>query len=344
MGKIPTRPEKLYRYRSLSGDGILARELEALESGGLWFSNFHHLNDPAELSDADTETVPAGLGAYMEALVPGHGDAFEKVIKASLDYSAKGFLDKKTSGVCCLSEKSDHQAMWAYYADDFKGICIEYDTKILLSLQSFCMGNRVEKVIYRNERLILAQDAINMDIKSGLVPLTSKSTDWQHEKEWRLFLRNETGLRHHSMNAVSAIYLGAKFDTKSEEEITAIAEKLNAKIYKYEFDKYRMQPRLHFEPKVSLVSLNVPKSELFERTYDLIKQSAKIDMGTLDRAILSVSNYPHLISLGGINNMREKTLSIIISIRLGNGEEGIKILRFVLDGPYVGESFEYGRV
>ena len=60
-----------------------------------------------------------------------------KVFKKSANYRAvrSAISDRKSEiGICSSSETRDQELMWAHYAHQFSGICIEYSLSSLLSL------------------------------------------------------------------------------------------------------------------------------------------------------------------------------------------------------------------
>lgn len=105
------KPTELYRYRSLKK---IERELEAIETKFLYCAAFDRLNDPME-----------GLFHSTPSL------------RMSQDFiSIRGAITeaKANIGICSFSEVHNHGPMWAYYADEFRGICIAYNLPKLLKL------------------------------------------------------------------------------------------------------------------------------------------------------------------------------------------------------------------
>lgn len=309
----------------------------------MWFSKFDDLNDPAELSKPEISAAPAGLDVEINKIVGSGGEHFVEVMNNLAHYNQNGILDKQKSGVCCFSETSCHQAMWAYYADNFQGMCIEYDAAKLLSLQSFCWGNRLEKVNYTHKRIISAVDTLNSNTNAGLVALTSKSPDWGHEKEWRAFQRDNFGKYFHSINAVTSVYLGARCKANNVQKVLIIAKKLGINVFQYRFEEYHMVKHLISSNSKIFFNKNVEVSDIFNRSYERALTEYNIDKLSLERAIDAAKAYTQVVSLGGILvSEKDNSLSIIISLKLNNGLEGLKTLRFDIKNNEISNEFYYG--
>jgi len=89
-------------------------------------------------------------------------------------------------GVWCLSSKYDSPLMWSHYANNHKGICIEYD-------MSDVDDGVAKKIIYGGSRN-LKVSLIEQWLDTGKMPneiedvcMLTKSRDWRYESEWRLF-------------------------------------------------------------------------------------------------------------------------------------------------------------
>lgn len=89
-------------------------------------------------------------------------------------------------GVLCLSRKFDSPLMWSHYANQHKGLCIEYDMRSV-------KDEHVQEVIYGGSREILTSeinewlDNPENDTRIKQVCLLTKSGEWRYESEWRIF-------------------------------------------------------------------------------------------------------------------------------------------------------------
>lgn len=111
----------------------------------------------------------------------------------------------KEVGIISLSETRDNICMWSHYAQDHKGMVVEFDTIILESFfanklkechnENYC---KIHRVKYRNERWNedFKSDQTEEIVRNGNIelgldlfhPLKHKAEQWSYEKEWRLLL------------------------------------------------------------------------------------------------------------------------------------------------------------
>lgn len=109
--------------------------------------------------------------------------------------------------VTCFSECNDSIPMWAYYADNNNGVCLEY-TPELLKDRDVCKS--IQKVNYTKEQCNnLKKIKHPTDLNAFLF---NKSLCWKHEKEWRIVLKDN--VERIAFPCLSGIYLGVNFRKK----------------------------------------------------------------------------------------------------------------------------------
>ena len=228
---------KLYRYRS-----SIERAAAEIRTGNIYLSDRSGQNDPFDSSyglaneDFFAEEHPVKL--LINATSRGNDDEedlcsnwVEKTnIPLDESISVNCFAEKMASianlseyyiknrlkqmlcllgrrhetqyRIACFSEEKSSIPMWAYYANNHKGVCLEYD------LEKLNIEDRYEyelkrafcKVHYSNYR---PKD------KHGDYSLVVKSSQWSHEKEWRLIC--DTKSDYISVPCLSDVYLGINF-------------------------------------------------------------------------------------------------------------------------------------
>src|SRR5579859_4649417 len=143
---------KLYRYRqaNINNFGEIAEKRA-------WHSKYAELNDPFE-------------GAYIN-----------KSNDAAFDQLMSQFR------VCCFSEKHDNLLLWAHYAENHMGFCIEYDIPDE-SCEKECFAVKYTNelpVVERVERYPEgAPNAGKLKIKKDDFDVfLTKSRDWEYERE-----------------------------------------------------------------------------------------------------------------------------------------------------------------
>lgn len=335
-------PAHIFRYRPLASKDQIERELASISEAYLWFSKFSDLNDPGEMTDAETEELPSAVKLGLNLLLRD-GDKIAEVSYNRAKFRASKLIPKQTSSICCFSETDDHQSMWAYYASDFRGVCVRYDTQKLLSLQGFCWGNRLHPVLYSDKKLLKTEDIFDRGSRSETTTasFTIKHRDWSHEKEWRLLQRENFGKFFHTRNAISEIIIGPRTAEDLKQKIEALAREKSLTVsyarfngFNLEFDRGVSQ---HTEQNAELC---IVRSEVEDMRRELIKRG--YDAETLGAAIGKARSYPGAEELGYIQiHDDEPILYAILGFKLSNGTQGVKILNFSILDKKFSEKFEY---
>lgn len=149
---------------------------------------------------------------------------------------------KNKISITCLSERNDINPMWAHYADNHTGICVEYDLKNCDNnfLKTLCFPvNYVEKndvtddlislIVYKNLEDVLFLHKIT----------NTKSIDWEYEYEWRIvFIENDwdytdfySDKHYTTFIEPKSIYLGLKIDEKIKQKIMDICKFRKINLY-----------------------------------------------------------------------------------------------------------------
>lgn len=82
--------------------------------------------------------------------------------------------------IYCLTPKADNILMWSHYADNHRGLCLEF------SVSDNPLFSKAAQVVYREDYPHWAP--CNINDKPGLVMelILTKSSDWHYEEEYRL--------------------------------------------------------------------------------------------------------------------------------------------------------------
>ena len=192
-------PRKLYRYRSVEE---LDREIEAIVQGYLYCSSYKNLNDPME-------------GLYTSSDVLRGSNNYQTVRKAIRD-------DKANIGICSLSETHDHELMWAHYADQFSGICVEYNFSQLLS----SLPDDVNFVrMFYDEHGPTVFRSKKPPTELAKMVLSYKNYRWLYEREWRMFAKRGK-ISYGKRNCVTHVYLGYRMKSFERNKIQSALRKL----------------------------------------------------------------------------------------------------------------------
>lgn len=132
--EIYAKPSNLYRYRPLGSK--TAQEISALTGGYIFCPLLSEMNDPMEGSHRVSQRFSGSSG----------NDKRQVAVDAAL----------ATTGIASLSEIFDHEPMWAHYADQFRGICIQYNMNALL--RGLADTVAITRMMYSEQEPILLAD------------------------------------------------------------------------------------------------------------------------------------------------------------------------------------------
>lgn len=187
---------KLYKYRPINQfiDSIII-------ANKIWYPKRKQLNDPEDLLLAIYNDVTIDI--YKEFLIKRSLNEYrankflrdnfrQAFIRNKLTDKAKNKIEKALNkmqsqfdglGILCLSEHADNDFLWDRYADNYKGICIEFE----LPANEYLL-----KVTYTESRpklklseLLLGDDGEIMIVEV----LRTKTMKWNDEEEWRYFIK-----------------------------------------------------------------------------------------------------------------------------------------------------------
>ncbi len=221
--------------------------------------------DKLKKSEIITEEQLSDLyqGKNVEELDKGKNvsDLIELIDKASekddLDeVLAKLFVSiiriRDEYGVCSLSENKDSQIMWQMYADNYQGICIEYDFEYS---DDDYLKTRLFPVTYidsrQNDPLAMLMEVILINIFRKDVKaigdfinewiidlLTTKNKEWQLQKEWRIIGKAKELF---SSPKIKAIYLGNRISDDDKEKLIKIAAEKQIQLYEVSEDYEKLK-------------------------------------------------------------------------------------------------------
>ena len=230
-----------YKYGTFSN---MDRIKQMLCERKFYFASPSQLNDPSDcrnvVKDHSVEEIEKFLiEANREFYGNTRGDAYIKQgiktfgITTLLDEMTKSFnkiMDTKY-GVFSLAKRSDNMALWAKYADNHKGYCLEFS-----DLSEF---SNVYEVIYSNKvplSLSLKIDPSEADF------LYTKSKEWSNEEEARI-LSKPPGIQVLPKNSFRGIILGEHCDEKNEKAVVTWVKECNANtdVKKAMFNKSRQK-------------------------------------------------------------------------------------------------------
>ena len=232
--------------------------------------------DAANIEDWD-KWVSRYVDILIEILTPVQSIITTKsqaicILQIYIDFLRKQFSDmfKKNCGIACFTEQPDSLTMWAHYAENHRGICVEYTKEELLKLSS--SGSDVLFPVYYSDEM---QDFTEEFLEAGVQYLpdliesansndyhpygnkliefgwenkyiqsfgSQKSTAWEAENEWRLIYPlpdTENQEKRLLPVQISAIYLGTEI---SDEDAKMLKETVDTYAPTISLYKMRIRP------------------------------------------------------------------------------------------------------
>lgn len=241
-------PASLYKYYS---DTKL--NFETIKNNSMWYSapcNFNDIFD-CNISIDDEKIFNNALNLFPNKRGVRTGSPMWKKLKEEINrglYMLETQFNelRNTTGISCFSEREDSLLMWAHYANNHRGICVEYN---LLNVNKE-LGFTAVPIIYSNDRTCF--DSIESygekDIWEFFIEsLTSKSMEWNYEKEWRI-IRDQVACGSQwdvnkkgallKMIRPDSIILGCATNLEFEKEIMRYCDDNKIKLYKMKKDQY----------------------------------------------------------------------------------------------------------
>ena len=266
-------PKSFYKYKVLT-----LQALEGIRDDHIWLAEISSLNDPFECSlqfDNDAclrlyfgsdkfrlnftkltgQSLDNGevisltnsqkpFDQYLEICksrnIPYNLDRDEQVNKSQRRWSEIVEEINKNLTICSFTLKEDSLLLWSHYADQHKGICLEYDFENFNVIRAF-----IQPVNYRQKvhKIQVFEDfgAIQA-IASSLI----KSEDWSYEEEWRItiFKSDKNFVQKLPVPVPKAIYLGTRFslnDKKLKDALFSIAAEKQIELYQMEKDSQKFR-------------------------------------------------------------------------------------------------------
>ncbi len=244
-------PEKIYKYCPLNDWSI-----KNIENNTFFLSPIKLLNDISECACfIDYKSIKindlifsSGTLQLKEQLRMAKANFQQKPTKRNefllkvvrnrfLENAQKDFKHNlfKDFLIGSFTENNDNILMWAHYADNHKGICIEYDMSDIFATWKESLAF-LHPVQYKTKLFDFTEICLANNLGKAInpycivMPALIKNIAWSYENEWRLILTKEfqnqglsmlfqeidNGGMLINMPKPSAIYKGERFDNNSK--------------------------------------------------------------------------------------------------------------------------------
>lgn len=228
-------PPCFYKFRSIPVvTDVQGRErLEALLlNNRLWLAAPSTFNDPFDGRSAyDLTLRGTEFRKELERLLRRQGMKSEEArrrVRSDVVANPEWFRQQREQhlnlirnhvGVCALSANPRSPLLWAHYAQDHKGLCVQLrpwvDPAALVAHQ----------VEYRNEYPVMQDFNRAATGRDAILPFLRKSTDWAYEEEWRIVKPERPNALHpFNVEAMTAVILGMRMTDTDKAYIYELME------------------------------------------------------------------------------------------------------------------------
>ena len=243
-------PAFLYKYYSNNN----SYHFDAVKNNTMWYSSATNFNDAfdCDLFVDETSIFQSIIAASPSAKGLKKGSPMWMEFKRKSAQATQKLQQvfeemKRETGISCFSELDDSLLMWAHYANNHRGFCVEYE------LLEICKQLKFTPipVIYSNEknivRSLFPQQLEESVTRLVVDSLTTKSTDWSYEKEWRIVRDNNAcgdawDEENHGavlpMIKPTSIILGCEVTDSFQQKMQEHCKENKINLYKMKKDNY----------------------------------------------------------------------------------------------------------
>ena len=185
----------------------------------------------------------------------------DREYKADLTYNIEKLLKSNmgTNGVFSLSEIWNCRLMWSHYADEHRGICIEYDTTLKEHPHLSAVDYQRPGIIKMSDVVAWKLDhSVEAEKRVHLAYFFTKASPWQYEREWR-DIRPCTGAFDEGFQ-VTSVYFGYACDDSIQKTIFKLFQqpsKLRPKLYIVKRNGYELIPHDYSDPQFAYDGVRV---------------------------------------------------------------------------------------
>jgi len=227
--------------------------LADIKANKMWYSAPIAFND---VFDCDIAIDEKGIFDNALLMCPDKrgirkGSPKWKELRSTIHQAIRSFRStwetlRTQTGISCFSESEKSHLMWAHYANNHRGMCVEYD---LLKVNKQLRFTPVP-VIYSVDRVCfrsINMDSIDRDSLSVFIEsVSSKSPEWSYEKEWRIIRDHAAcGDKWNDMKkgalldmiSPTSITLGCQAEDSFERAVLMYCQEYRINLYRMEKDE-----------------------------------------------------------------------------------------------------------
>jgi len=221
----------IYKFSSLEiGESIISGRL-------LKFNNPAFFNDPFDCdvdllefdfrdwsSDVDEDfkkvksILEKDLGNRTESIIRqiSEVDIIEMYKQSQLDKIAR-------SAICCFTKDFKNTIMWSHYANNHKGVCLNFDLSVSNPFFDDLVGQFGQGSVNYNDYTTVNYFKSKQKALEKL--FYTKSKDWEYEAEYRFFTLQEHGLYRFKTEFLKGVIFGIRVPLREIDRFKRVCEK-----------------------------------------------------------------------------------------------------------------------
>lgn len=236
-------PDRLFKYQSLGLDSkVDGLRFETLRNNRIYTSPIQDLNDPFDsyCYFYDADAIGRNLG----------------IANSDVDDIFGVFRKSRVASLTSVGEQS--MPMWAHYANNHRGFCVEYDmanqdnalfksflfpvqySEKRIDLTSFFLNKTREEVSQALLGLNDGRQEVRINDKSLIyIPhllANIKHPSWSYEKEFRCMIPENSPIAPYINAVPAAIYAGMNCAERDLAELRKICKELNIPLFSLEMN------------------------------------------------------------------------------------------------------------
>jgi len=228
----------LYQYRGQIANKVnFSYFKDLLCNGAIKFTKPSDFNDPFDCCPTQIEELPENT--FPQAVGDSINQSIQSIISVML-------------GVACFTPHPDCMLMWSHYGDQHRGVCVGFDTELLLANAP---RNSEGNPLYED---IVEVKYTSIRPKSGDRDMYYKKSDeWKYENEYRIISTMKKGIPSWGAGvwnipicAIKEVIIGARVPSDLKENIINLIKTIS------------------FEIAIKIVVLHMERFELLIENYD----------------------------------------------------------------------------
>jgi len=234
---------KIYHYTKLATaiEHILPKM--KLRTGSL-----HGMNDPKE-------NQPWAFGGRNVNYVVMYPETYSQVNHIDHQYKFGNDIKSSCQIICFVKDKPEkgfkNEIMWAHYADNHKGLCLELDAELFIEENKEYLTEYVfESVTYgQHEKPFIASDfeltkeqAIQKIVKACYKDLFLRKSDyWEKENEQRLLIFDKNQKYLSISESLTGLYFGLQMDDNYRPSVDRFVDEKQTHLFNLYYEKNKLK-------------------------------------------------------------------------------------------------------